>query len=114
MMSNFGATEFAKTFNERAAKAGLPDTQVDTQAAASFAAWQVLEAAVNATKSFDDKVLAAWLKKNTVNTIQGPMRFDGPSNYGDDLSKIKQVQNGEWVVIWPRASAKPGVKHLLP
>jgi hypothetical protein len=24
------------------------------------------------------------------------------------------VQNGEWVVIWPRASAKPGVKHLLP
>ena len=114
MMSNFGATEFAKIFNERAAKAGLPDTQVDTQAAASYAAWQVLEAAVNGAKSFDDKALAAWLKKNTVNTIQGPMRFDGTNNYGEDLSKVKQVQNGEWVVIWPRASAKPGVKHLLP
>ena len=114
MMSNFGATEFAKIFNERAAKAGLPDTQVDTQAAASYAAWQVLEAAVNGAKSIDDKAMAAWLKKNTVNTIQGPMRFDGTNNYGEDLSKVKQVQNGEWVVIWPRASAKPGVKHLLP
>jgi len=114
MMSNFGATEFAKIFNERAAKAGLPDTMIDTQAAACYAAWQVLEAAVNGAKSFDDKALAAWLKKNTVNTIQGPMRFDGTNNYGEDLSKVKQVQNGEWVVIWPRASAKPGVKHLLP
>ena len=113
-MSNTGATDLAKIFNERAAKAGLPDTMVDTQAAASYAAWQVLEAAVNATKSLDDKVLGAWLKKNRVNTIQGTLRFDGPNNYGDDLTKIKQVQNGEWVVVFPKEFAKPGVKMLAP
>ena len=36
---------------------------VDVQAAATFAAWQVLEAAVTATKSLDDKVLAQWLQE---------------------------------------------------
>ena len=44
------AAEFVKLFNERAAKAGLPDTSVETQAAASYSAWQVLEAAVTATQ----------------------------------------------------------------
>ena len=112
--SNFGAADFARIFNARAAKAGLPDTSVDTQAAASFAAWQVIEAAVTATKSLDDKVLGTWLKKNRVNTIQGTLRFDGPNNYGDDLTKLKQVQNGEWVVVWPMEFAKTGVKMLAP
>ena len=69
---------------------------------------------VNATKSLDDKTLAAWLKKNTVNTIQGPMRFDGVNNYGDDLTKLKQVQNGEWAVVWPKAFAKPGATLKTP
>jgi branched-chain amino acid transport system substrate-binding protein len=107
------AAEFVKTFNERAKKAGLPYTGVETQAAASFTAWQVLEAAVNATKSLDDKVLAAWLKKNRVDTIQGPLRFDGPSNYGDDLMRVKQVQNGRWVTVWPKAAAAPGATLMV-
>jgi branched-chain amino acid transport system substrate-binding protein len=111
--SNPQAAEFVKLYNQRAAKAGLPDTAVDTQAAASYSAWQVLEAAVTATKSLDDKVLAAWLKKNKVPTIQGTLRFDGPNNYGDDLMRIKQVQNGAWVVVWPKEVAKPGAKLEL-
>jgi len=107
-LDNPGAAEFVKLFNERAAKAGLTYTGVETQAAASYTAWQVLTAAVNATKSLDDKVLADWLKKNRVDTIQGKLRFDGPSNYGDDLMRVKQVQNGKWVVVWPKSVAAPG------
>ncbi len=107
-INNPGAAEFVAAFHERAAKAGLPYTGVETQAAASYSAWQVLEAAVNATKSLDDKVLAEWLKKNKVDTIQGKLRFDGPSNYGDDLMRVKQVQNGKWVVVWPKSVAAPG------
>ena len=110
--TNPGAAEFIKIFNERATKAGLSDTAVDTQAAASYSAWQILDAAVTATKSLDDKVLADWLKKNKVQTIQGMLRFDGPSNYGDDLMDVKQVQNGRWVVVWPKERAAPGVKLL--
>ena len=107
--NNARAAQFVKAYNERAAKANLPDTAVETQAAASYTAWQILEAGVTATKSLDDKQIAAWLKKNRVDTIQGRLRFDGPTNYGDDLMRVKQVQNGKWVVVWPKESAPPGV-----
>ena len=53
-------------------------------------------------------VLAEWLRTNKVDTIQGRLRFNGPSNYGDDLMKIKQVQGGTWKVVWPASWAAPG------
>ena len=108
------AAEFVKLYNERAAKAGLADNSVETQAAASFSTWQVLEAGVTATKSLDDKAIAQWLKKNQVDTIQGRLRFDRTNNYGDDLMRVKQVQNGRWVTVWPKEWAAPGAKLLTP
>jgi ABC-type branched-subunit amino acid transport system substrate-binding protein len=112
--TNPTTARFVSLFHERAIKANLPYPNVDVQAANSFAAWQVLEAAVTATKSLDDKVLAQWLKKNRVDTVLGKLRFDGPHNYGDDLFKIKQVQDSKWVVVWPREFAAPGARLLPP
>jgi branched-chain amino acid transport system substrate-binding protein len=112
--SNPAAAGFVKLFNERAVKAGLPYPHVDTQAAASYTAWQLLEISVTATKSLDDKVLAQWLKTNRVDTLSGKLRFDGPNNYGDDLTKIKQVQDGKWLVVWPKEFAAPGAQLLVP
>jgi len=112
--NNPTAAEFVKLFNERATKAGVPYPHVDTQAAASFTAWQLLEASVTATKSLDDKVLAQWLKTNRVDTISGKLRFDGPNNYGDDLTKVKQVQDGKWLVVWPKEFAAPGAQLIVP
>jgi branched-chain amino acid transport system substrate-binding protein len=112
--NNPAAAGFVKLFHERATKAGLPYTAVDTQAAASYTAWQLLEASVTATKSLDDKVLAQWLKTNRVDTIVGKLRFDGPNNYGDDLSKVKQVQDGKWLVVWPKEYAAPGASLIVP
>jgi branched-chain amino acid transport system substrate-binding protein len=108
------AAEFVKLFRERAAKAGLPYQAVDVQAAASYTAWQLLEASVTATKSLDDKVLAQWLKSNRVDSIIGRLRFDGPNNYGEDLSKVKQVQDGKWLVVWPKEYAAPGAQLIAP
>jgi branched-chain amino acid transport system substrate-binding protein len=102
------AAKFVATYNERAKAAGFPYTKVEVQAAASFTAWQLLEAAVVATKSLDDRKLADWLKANQVPTIQGTLRFDKGNNFGDDLMRIKQVQNGTWVTVWPKAWAAPG------
>jgi branched-chain amino acid transport system substrate-binding protein len=112
--SNPGATRLIPLFRERATKANVPYAYVDTQAGGSFAAWQILEAAVTATKSLDDKVLGAWLRKNRVPTIIGTLRFDGTNNYGDDLFKVKQVQDGKWLVVWPREFAAPGARLLPP
>jgi branched-chain amino acid transport system substrate-binding protein len=102
------AANFVRIFNERAAAAGLPDTHVEVQAAASYSAWQILEAGVRGANSLDDRKIADYLRKNKVDTIQGRLRFDGPGNYGDDLMKIKQVQGGQWKVVWPTSFAAPG------
>jgi branched-chain amino acid transport system substrate-binding protein len=112
--NNAGASRLIPLFHERAKAANIPYVNVDTQAAGSFAAWQVIEAAVTATKSLDDKALGDWLRKNPVNTMLGRLRFNGPNNYGDDLSKVKQVQDGKWVVVWPKEFAAPGTRLLPP
>lgn len=108
-----GAAAFIKTFKERATKAGLPYTNVEVQAAASYSAWQILEAGIVGTNSFDDKKIAIWLKKNKVDTIHGRLRLDGLGNYGDDLMRVKQVQSGRWNVVWPPQFAAPGAKLLV-
>jgi ABC-type branched-subunit amino acid transport system substrate-binding protein len=106
------AAEFVKVFTERAKAANLPYAAADVQAGSSYTAWQILETAVSATKSLDDKALASWLKANRVDAITGKLRFTETGNYGDDLSKVKQVQDGRWVVVWPKDSATPGAKLL--
>jgi branched-chain amino acid transport system substrate-binding protein len=97
-----GAAEFVKVYRERATAAKLPDPSVEVQAGASYTAWQILEAGVVATKSLDDKAIAAWLRANRVDTIQGKLRFNATGNYGDDLMRVKQVQDGHWKVVWPK------------
>jgi branched-chain amino acid transport system substrate-binding protein len=112
--ANTGAAEFVKLYRERATKAGLADPSVETQAAASYTAWQILEAGVTATKSLDDKAIGTWLKANKVDTLQGKLRFNGAGNFGDDLMRVKQVQNGHWVVVWPKEVTAGGAKLLAP
>jgi branched-chain amino acid transport system substrate-binding protein len=34
-------------------------------------------------------------------------------NDGDDRSKVRQVQDGQWVAVWPKEFAAPGAR-LLP
>ena len=109
-MANPRTARLVNLFHEKAAKANVPYANVDTQVAGSFAAWQVLDAAVTATKSLDDKVLGQWLRANPVDKMIGKLRFDGPNNYGDDLFKLKQVQDGKWVVVYPSEFAAPGAK----
>ncbi len=105
-----GAAEFVKLYHERALAAKLPDPSVEVQAGASYTAWQILEAGVLATKSLDDKAIGTWLKANRVDTIQGKLRFNGVGNYGDDLMRIKQVQNGHWAVVWPKEFTNGGAR----
>jgi ABC-type branched-subunit amino acid transport system substrate-binding protein len=106
--------QFVKTYAERAKEAGIPYTAVDLQSAIMYAAWQVLEAAVTATRGTDDKAIAAWLKKNEVKTLFGTLRWNGPQNYvaGADLYKVKQLQQARWVVVHPTQWAPAGTKMI--
>ena len=118
--SDATAVRYIQGFRERAAKAALPSTSPDLLGSIAYASWQVLEAAVKGANSVDDKALAAWLRKNQVNTIMGRLSWqgtpDGPPNYimGKDIYKVKQLQDGKWLVVWPKESAAPGAKLTGP
>jgi branched-chain amino acid transport system substrate-binding protein len=112
-MSRPGVRKIAEAYKARATKANLPYPMIDAQAAGMVSEWQILEQGVNGAKSLEDKQIAAFLKKNVINTIYGPLKFDGLYNHGAPAQLIRQVQNKEWKVVWPREFAAPGVK-LLP
>ena len=75
-MSRPGMKRIAAEFKERATKANLPYTTIDAQACGMVSEWQILEAGVNGAGSLDDEKIAAWLKKNTVETGYGKLRFE--------------------------------------
>jgi len=113
-MSRPGVAKIAAAYKERATKANLPYPLIDAQAAGMVSEWQILEQGVNGAKSLEDKQIAAFLKKNVINTIYGPLKFDGLYNHGAPAQLIRQVQNKEWKVVWPREFAAPGVKLIGP
>jgi branched-chain amino acid transport system substrate-binding protein len=113
-MSRPGVRRIAEAYKERATKANLPYPLIDAQAAGMVSEWQILEQGVNGAKSLDDKQIAAFLKKNVVNTIYGPLKFDGLYNHGAPAQLIRQAQNKEWKVVWPKEFAAPGVKLIGP
>ena len=107
--------EFARAFHERAEKAGLPYPFADSQAANEYAGWQILVAAVDATKSLEDKKLAEWLEHGTVDTIIGQRDFSGEwHTSASDQEDLRQIQHGKWVGVWPKDRATPGVKLMAP
>jgi branched-chain amino acid transport system substrate-binding protein len=107
-----GAKEMIPLYRDKAKAFGIPYPYFDFQAAASGTAWQLLEASIVATKSLEDKKMAAWLQGAQVDTLMGKLRFDGPNNHGPDLSVVKQVIDKKWVVVWPENVA--GAKPILP
>jgi branched-chain amino acid transport system substrate-binding protein len=109
------AAAYAKVFNERATRLQFPYPHVDLQAGTSFAAWEILVAAAEATKSIDDKKMAAWLSANEVDTVLGKRDFKGKFNTTkEDLESIRQLQDGKFVVVWPPQRATPGKKLIVP
>ncbi len=113
--SSAEGTEFAKAFAVAAEAAKLPYPHVDSQAGNEYTGWQILVAAVNATKSIDDAKLADWLDKNSVDTIAGRRNFKGINHTSEtDLQEIRQVQNGRWVSVFPKETATPGAKLIAP
>jgi branched-chain amino acid transport system substrate-binding protein len=107
--------EFAREFHARAQKAGLPYPYADSQAANEYAGWQILTAAVDATKSIDDGTLANWLDKNEVDTITAKRDFKGKWHQNStDLTNLRQIQKAKWVAVWPTKDATPGCKIEAP
>jgi branched-chain amino acid transport system substrate-binding protein len=114
-LSTPGAAEMVELYHAAAEEAGLPPSSqiVDVQVSASWAAWQTLVAGVEGAGSLDQEAIANWLLENGVDTVIGHLEFDPEQhNYSDDLTRIKQIQNGKWVVVWPPEFAAPDAEPI--
>jgi branched-chain amino acid transport system substrate-binding protein len=99
----------AQAFSEAAAAAGLPYTAFETQASASWAAWQILVAGAEGAGTIDNAEMCDYLVNNEIETVFGPVDFDADqNNYYGDISYVKQIQDGDWFVVYPTDKAAPG------
>jgi branched-chain amino acid transport system substrate-binding protein len=87
-----GIEAFVKKFQARANDAGV-DPLGFYQPPFAYAAMQVLEQAVTATKTFNDDTLAKYIHDNAFNTIVGEIRFDELGEWKTPRMLIVQFQN---------------------
>ena len=103
------AVEVAAAIDEQLAADGVPYAKVETQAAASWTAWEYLQQAAEGAGSLDQQAMCDYLIENGAQTLfHGDIQFfPDQQNYFEDLSKVKQVQDGDWWVVYPEEFAAP-------
>ncbi|MFC6082666.1 ABC transporter substrate-binding protein [Sphaerisporangium aureirubrum] len=101
------ATEITAEFTKRAQAAKLPYTVFETQAAASWNAWEILTAAVKSSNGTDQREMCDTLhQKGADTTFSGHLTFDPKvHNFWPTTQSLKQIQKGEWVTVWPAGRA---------
>jgi len=109
-----GIEDFLARYAKRAAEAKV-DPLGFYLTPFNYAIGQMLEQAVNGTKSLDHKQLAAYLRKNEMSTVVGPIRFDKNGEWANprvvqaqfrgvaDKDTEQFRQPGKQVVIYPDA-----------
>jgi branched-chain amino acid transport system substrate-binding protein len=99
------AQTIVKRFAERAAANRLNYRVFDSQATASWTAWEVLVAGIRGAKSTNNERVCNYLRANPVETtFTGTLRFNAATNnFSLARNLIKQIQNKRWVVVWPPA-----------
>jgi branched-chain amino acid transport system substrate-binding protein len=109
-----GVEDFLARYAKRAAEAKV-DPLGFYLPPFNYAIGQMLEQAVNATKSIDHKQLAAYLRSNEMKTVVGPIRFDKTGEWSNPRVVQAQFRGivdkdteqfrkpGKQVVIYPEA-----------
>ena len=94
-------------FVERATAQNVPYTAFETQAVASWTAWEILAKGVEAAGSIEDQAICDALHANGASTtFAGDITFDpADNNFWETTVGIKQIQDGDWVMVWPEDQA---------
>lgn len=106
-------TEIVNDFKTRATEAKLPYTVFETQASASWTAWDILVSGVKVAGSVDNKAICDALHKAGADTtFSGHLTFDPAQNnyWPPTTSGLKQIQDGNWVIVWPAERAAAPIK----
>lgn len=108
-LSNPGAKDLVKLFPPAAEQAGIKYSVPDYQAALAWAEWQTLVNGVKGCNCLTQEGISEYLLGNVNPTVLGDIKFDAKqNNYYGDLTAVKQIQDGKWVVVYPADKASNG------
>jgi branched-chain amino acid transport system substrate-binding protein len=110
------AQRIVAQFAQRAAANGLNYRVFDSQATASWTAWEVLAAGVRGARGLDHGRICNYLRSNGAETtFVGKLKFNPAlNNFSVARNLVKQIQNGRWVVVWPPASRVARLQGARP
>jgi branched-chain amino acid transport system substrate-binding protein len=104
------ASKIVANFGTAAKAAKISYPVFDSQATASWTAWEVLAAGVQGAKSTDNSKVCSYLKAHPVKTtFIGTLKFNASTNnFPAAHMSLKQIQNSRWKIVWPtsRRTAK--------
>jgi branched-chain amino acid transport system substrate-binding protein len=83
-------------------------------AAHAFARWQILEQAINATKSLDNEVLRNHIASATFRTVIGEVRYNAEGYRSPADTVVIQFQKGNPVIVWPKSDATGSLIYPMP
>ncbi|HSK51971.1 MAG TPA: ABC transporter substrate-binding protein [Clostridia bacterium] len=101
-------------FEAAATEAGLPYTAFETQATASWNAWEILVAGVEGAGNLEHEAICDSLHTSGAETtFSGNLTFDpAQNNFWPSNQGIKQIQDGTWVMVWPEDRAAAPLKPV--
>jgi branched-chain amino acid transport system substrate-binding protein len=104
--------EIVDEYETAAAAAGLPYTAFETQATASWNAWEILVAGVVSAGNLEQEAICDALHANGADTtFSGQLTFDpAQNNFWPSNQGLKQIQDGDWVMVWPADRAAGTIK----
>jgi branched-chain amino acid transport system substrate-binding protein len=106
------AQKIVDDFKARATAQKVAFPIFETQAAASWNAWDILVSGVKGAGKIDQKAICDSLHATGAETtFSGRLTFDPKvNNFWPTTLGIKQIQNGEWVMVWPQDRAAAPIK----
>ncbi len=105
-------TAIVDEYQAAAAAAGLPYTAFETQATASWNAWEILVAGVESAGNLEQDAICDALHTNGADTtFSGHLAFDPEqNNFWPSNQGLKQIQDGDWVMVYPEDRAAGTIK----
>lgn len=99
--------EIVETFEAEAEAEELPYTAFETQATGSWTAWEILVEGVEGAGDLDQQAICDYLHESGAETtFHGQLEFDPEvNNFWPSDQSLKQIQDGEWVIVWPEEAA---------
>jgi branched-chain amino acid transport system substrate-binding protein len=116
LLAQYGpeVTAVVEEYEAAATAAGLPYTAFETQATASWNAWEILVAGVEGAGSLEQQPICDALHANGAETtFSGNLTFDpAQNNFWPSTQGLKQIQDGDWVMVWPSDRAAGSIQPV--